>query len=139
MAANLNIAAFKRVPFGGSNGEGDLPILGVNWSGATFKMDLRASAGDTGTALVALTNASAGSQGISAVYDADYLAPDTDEPVGTTIVRIQIDEATMEGIALAARPSEPLALYYDLHVTPSGEAKRVLMFGKFTIYPGATI
>lgn len=139
MAVELNIGAFKRVPFGGASGEGDIPVISVDWSGATFKMELRVNPGDTGTALVSLTNAAAGSQGISATYEDAYAMPDGSGTVIATIIRPQIDEATIEGLALGARTSDPVELYYDIHVTPSGSAKRLLCFGKFTIYPGVTI
>ncbi len=139
MAVELNIGAFKRVPFGGLSGEGDIPVVGVDWSGATFKMEIRANPGDGGSALVSLSNAAAGSQGISATYDAAYAMPDGSGTVGATIIRPQIDEATIEGLSLAARTSDPLTLYYDMHVTPSGSSKRLLCFGTFTIYPGVTI
>lgn len=138
MAAELNIAAFKRVPFGGSSGEGDIVLLGYDWSGAAFAMDIRVNPGDTGTPLVGLTNASAGAEGISATYNAAYPLSDG-STAGATIIRPQINESTMEALALSARPKDPVALHYDLHVTPSGQNKRVLAYGKFTIYPGVTI
>ena len=138
MAVNVPISAFKRVPFGGATGNGDIAVIGVNWSAATFRMEVRNLPGDSGTALVTLTNASAGSQGISATYDAKYPLPDGRGTAPTTIIRIQIDEATLEALALATPANEPLALHYDLHATPSGEPKRVVCFGTFTIKPGVT-
>lgn len=138
MAVELPIGAFKRVPFGGATGDADIPVVGVDWSGAAFKLDIRVDPGDTGTPLVSLTSASAGSQGISATYEAGYVLPDgTSAPA--TIIRPQIDEATLEALDLSTRPSSPLELFYDLHVTPSGEPKRVVCFGAFTIYPGVTV
>lgn len=140
MAVKLDILAFKRVPFGGSSGEGDIVMIGFgDWSGATFKMEVRAQPGDTGTALVSLTNASLGAQGMNAIYSPSYTDPDTGLPVAATIIRPQINETTMEGLPSAARPSERLTLYYDLHVTPPGENKRVVMYGKFVVDPGVTI
>lgn len=138
MMVNVPISAFKRVQFGGAIGDGDLDIVGVSWAAATFKLDIRVLAGDTGGALVSLANASAGSQGVSATYNAAYVLP-SGEVAAATIVRLQIDEATIEALALAARADDPVVLYYDLHVTPSGLPKRVFCFGSFTIFPGVTI
>lgn len=138
MAVKLDISAFKRVPWGGASGYADLPVVGVDWSAAAFKMDIRICPGDATTPLVSLTNATAGSQGISATYDAGYVMPDG-EVVGATIIRPQIDEPTLEALALSARASDPVALSYDLHITPAGGVKSVVCFGAFTILPGVTI
>lgn len=138
MAVELNIAAFKHVPFGGATGDGDIPVAGVDWHSAAFRMELRTERGQTASSLVALVTASAGSQGISATYDAGYTLPDG-SVTPSTIIRIQIDEATLEALSLAAPTDGPLVLFYDLHVTPSGLPKFVLCFGTFTIYPGATV
>lgn len=136
---SIAISADKRVPWGGANGEADIPVIGVDWSGATFKMELRNEPGDTGTAIVSLTNASAGAEGISATYDASYAHPETGEEVGATIIRPQINETTLEALDLAAKPANGLPLHYDLHVDASGLGKFVLVAGTFTIKPGVTI
>lgn len=127
-----------RAPFGGATGDGDLWRTGVNWSsGAAFVLTVRTAYGATGTALITLTGATAGTQGISATYDAGYLDPSTGAVVGGTRLRLQIDEATLEAISWgSANPDEPLELFYDLLVTPSGEPQRQLCRGPFTIYPG---
>ena len=138
MAVRIDISAFKRVQFGGASGEGDIPLAGLNWSTAAFAMQIRANPGDTGTALVSLATASAGSEGLSASYDSGYTLPDG-TVTGATTLRIQINEATMEALAAAARTSEPVNLFYDIHVTPSGSSKRMLCYGKFDVYPGVTI
>lgn len=141
MALNLPLLAYKRVPFLEPDGA-TLVIIGPNWSGATFKMELRNNPGDTGTALLSLANASAGSQGISASYVSSYAYIDATGAAATapaTKVLIQIDEATIEGLLLGTPPDKPLELFYDLHITPSGEPKRVYCEGTFTIKPGVTI
>lgn len=138
MKTLVNITVYKRVPFGGATGDGDIPIAGVNWASGAFKLEIRALPGDTGTAMLALVTAAAGVQGVSATYDPAYVLP-TGAVAGATIVRIQIDEATIEAFALAVRPSDPLVLAYDLHVTPTGEPKRVICSGSFTVDPGVTI
>lgn len=134
MAVRLDISAFKRVPF-----IARVPFVGVDWSsGATFALQIRALPGDTGTALVSLAGASAGSEGVSASYDSAYELPDG-TTAAATVLTIQVNEATLEGLSLSARASEPVNLYYDLHVTPSGGTKAVQIFGKFDLYPGVTI
>lgn len=139
MAFELPITAFKHVQWGGAIGDGDLILLDKDWSAATFRMELRTAPGGTGSALVTLTNASAGSQGVSAAYDSGYVDPETGEAVGATVIRAQIDEATLEALSLASPASDPLVTYYDLHITPSALPKRVYCYGTFTIEPGVTI
>lgn len=130
-AAQLDIAAYKRVPF-----DDTLVFVGPDYSAATFAMEIRQHWGDTGAAL--LTPA------LSATYDPAYIYFDprrkiTVGPVPATIVAISIAEATIEALPFAADEEKPLELVYDMHITPTGEPKRVAVAGKFTIYPGATI
>lgn len=134
MAAELNIVAFKRVPF-----VDDVVILGPDYTGAAFAMHIRSRNGDTGTPLISLSNASAGTQGISVTYDASYIYNDAGDEAPASLILIQIDEATLEALSLNNPTEKPVDLVYDLHVTPSGGVKRVELYGQFTIYPGATI
>lgn len=140
MAVELNITTFRHVPFGGTTGDGDLPILGEDYSDATFEMHIRLAPGATGDPLIELENAAALSEGISAEYDADYPHPLTGEEVGATVIRIEIDETSIESLPVAAEPEEPAVFYYDLQMTPSfsGARKRVVIYGTFTVYPGVT-
>ena len=130
-AAQLDIAAFKRVPFAD-----DLVFVGPDYSAAAFAMQIRQHWGDTGTALITPT--------LSATYDPAYIYYDprrkiTVGPVPATIVAIDVAEATIEALPFAAEEEKPLELVYDMHITPTGEPKRVAVAGKFTVYPGATI
>lgn len=134
MAAELNIVAFKRVPF-----VDDVVILGPDYTGAAFAMHIRSRNGDTGTPLISLSNASAGTQGISVTYDASYIYNEAGDEAPASLILIQIDEATLEALSLNNPTEKPVDLVYDLHVTPSGGVKRVELYGQFTIYPGATI
>lgn len=135
-----DIVAWRRVPFGGAGGDADIVLLGLDWSAATFAMQIRAAPGDTGPALVSLANATAGSQGISAAYDADYVHPTTGAAVGATIIRPQIDKATMEGLPVNADdPAQPVVLYHDIHVTLGALPEFIFRSGKFTVQPGVTI
>lgn len=136
MAAQLDIPAFKRVPF-----DDDVAIIGENLTGATFAMHIRAHPGDTGTVLVSLANAAAPSQGISVAYNAAYQYQDGAELITApaSLIRICIAEATLEALSLGTPYDEPVELFYDLHTTPSGGTKRVQFGGRFILKPGVTI
>lgn len=136
MAAELDIAAFKRVPF-----DDDVAIIGENLTGATFAMHIRAHPGDTGTALVSLANASPPSQGLSVTYNAAYQYMDGPDLITApaSLIRICIDESVLEGLSLGTPYDEPVELFYDLHTTPSGGTKRVQFGGEFILKPGVTI
>lgn len=137
MAANLPIGAEKRVPFLRS-----FAVTYLDYSGATFKMQIRANPGDTGVALVELTDQTAGTEGISVTYEEDFEYVDK---LGATvsapasIILIQIDETTLEALDLGTPYDEDLSLFYDLHVTGGGLAKHIPFAGKFILKPGVTI
>jgi hypothetical protein len=102
-------------------------------------MHIRNQPGDTGTPLLSLATATAGSQGISVTYSPAYVYNDAGSTAPASLILIQIDEATLEALSLNNPTNSPLVLAYDLHVTPSVGAKRVELFGTFTIDPGVTI
>jgi hypothetical protein len=137
MAVNLPLLAYKRVPFVEPDGA-TFVIVGPNWSGAAYRMQIRQRPGDTGSAMVTLTTQAAGAEGISASYVAGYEMPDGSEAPATKVL-IQINETTLEGLELGTPYDEPLELYYDLHITPSGGTKFNYCGGKFTLAPGVTI
>ena len=134
MAFTWNITHNSRhTPWGGATGDADMIYLGVDWSAATFRLTLAPLPGSP--ALITLTNAAAGTQGISATYDAGYVHPNTGLVVGATIIRPQIDEVTFEALTWGAT-DEPLVLAHDMLITPSGEPQFVWFDGEFTIHPG---
>lgn len=135
MAFTWNITHNSRhTPWGGATGDADMVYLGVDWSDAVFDMSFALLV--AAEPIITLTNAAAGSQGISATYDAGYVHPRTGEVVGATIIRPQIDEGTMELLNWGDDTTAPLVLYHDLLVTPAGEPQRVWFSGTFTILPG---
>lgn len=135
MAFTLNYSHPSRhVPFGGEVGDADIVYGITDYSGAAFVMTFAATQG--GSALITLSTASAGSQGVSATYDADYVHPTTGETIGATTIRPQIDEATLEALTYGTDPDSPLVLYYDLLITPVSEPQRVLCNGTLSIYLG---
>ena len=134
MAANFPLSAFKRVPF-----LTEIAILGPDYTGADFAMHVRNFEGDTWSPLISLADATAGTQGVSVTYDAALIYDDAGSEAPASFIAIQIDEATLEALALNNPTSGPLELSYDLHITPIGGVKFVAAYGKFTIYPGVTI
>ncbi len=138
MAAELNLPAFKRVPFLEPDGC-TVAIVGPNYTGAAFAMHIRNRSGDTGVPLISLVNAAAGVQGISVTYDAAYIYNDAGDTAPASKILIQVDEATLEALSLNNPTDKPVILAYDLHVTPTGQPKRVEFFGQFIINPGTTI
>ena len=133
-------AAWRHVPFGGGTGDADIFVLGRDISDAGFAMQVRAMPGDTGAALVALANAAAGAQGVSAVFDPAYPDPVTSLIVGATRIRPQIDQGALE--AIPVNPADPAArqlLVFDLRVTEPGLPAYILRYGAFILSPGVTI
>lgn len=134
-APNIPITAYKRVPF-----DETVPDFRGDYTGATPLMEIRPEPGSSGTAMISLGASTAGSQGIAITYDEDY--PFTYLGVsytGASLIRIIIDETTLEALALGADPADPVVLYYDLHLTPSGGKKFIAFRGTFTIDPGVTV
>lgn len=123
----------RHTMFGGATGTGDWLEEGIDLSGAAFVMTLAAEQG--ASALVTLTTQSAGTEGVSASYDADYENA-AGVNVGATTITAQIDETTLEGLTWGDDPAAPLVLEYDLLVTPSGAPQQLYYYGSFTLYPG---
>ncbi len=107
-----------------------LPSAGAG--AAVWLMHIRHLPGDSGTPLISLNNAAAGAQGLFATVS-------TIEGVETTTLTISVSEATMEGLPSNARYDQPLNLYYDIHVTPPGRSKYVILGGTIPVDPGVTI
>lgn len=137
MAFELPIEHFsKHVQWGGATGDADIIELGVDLTGAAFAMNFATTKGGTPIPGIALSAASAGSQGISVTYDADYVHPETGAVIGASTIRPQIAETALEALTWGSDPSAPLVLYYDLLITPSGAPQEVYCYGTFTLHPG---
>lgn len=133
MAFTKNYVAFKSAVFGGASGRVFIDVLGKNLSGATFAWAFSRTNG--GTPEFTLTNAAAGTQGISATYDAGMVRPDNGAVVGGTRIVPQIDEATLEGLTFAG--AADLELIHTLYETAVGGSKRVRCEGVLTVKQGA--
>lgn len=126
--ATLDLIAHKRTPWAFT-----FAIVGFDYSAGAFAMQVRQRQGDTGAAVLTAT--------LTADYDPTFTYWDGRRAVNeaATTIEAVIAEVDLEAIPLAADPSKPVELYYDLHITPPGQAKRVLVGGKFSVYPGVTI
>jgi len=58
--------------------------------------------------------------------------------VELSLVRLRINETTMEALPLPGERGNDLEYAWDLHVTPSGGIKDKYLGGKFTIRAGVT-
>lgn len=132
MAFELNMTAFRRAPWGGDTGLADIVVLGKDWSGATFLW--RFGAPSDLAMDISLGNASAGSQGVSATYDAAYVHPTSGAVVGATTIRPQIDETTLE--ALSYSGVADLELAHTFYIDPADSIELVYCYGTMTIKQG---
>jgi hypothetical protein len=132
--------AWRHNPWGGADGDEDWVFIGEDLHDGTFAMQVRGAPGEVSAALVTLVNAAAGSQGLSAVYDATFPDPDTGEIVGGTILTPLITKTTLEGLSWGqCDPARALPLAYDLQVTPAGGARKLRVRGAFVLNPGVTL
>ena len=130
----IPLGAFKRVPF-----DQTIAWMLADWTGAAVAMEIRPEPGGSGAALVTLGASVSGAQGVAVTYDADYPDPEGVLADGATLVRIIIDEATLEGLLLGADPAADVVLHYDIHLTPVGGKKFIFSAGTFAIKPGVTL
>lgn len=128
-APRLDLEADKRTPFVYT-----IAVMGVDLSDATYLMQVRQREGDDGSPLLVAT--------VSATYEPEFKYADAKgrEHTGpATAIVLSIPEMDLEALPFAANRQRPLELVYDLHVTPDGGLKQVLVEGKFTVSPGVTI
>lgn len=126
----------RHVPWGGASGVEDWVIYGVDLTGTTLVLTVRDKPGDGGAALISISNAAAGSEGLSISWDPDAVSPDG-IVMGASRIRPQIDESTLEGLSWGTTPtSDPLVKAYDLLGTPPDLPQRVFFYGSFTVNPG---
>lgn len=100
-----------------------IDVVGYDFTGATFAMQIRDSR-NVGTLRATPTVS---------------VSVATVDGVATSRVLWSIPQATME--AMPTDPSDESAdvvLYYDMHITPSGEDEFVAWRGKFTVVAGVT-
>lgn len=132
--AKISIEAAKRAPF-----DDTIPVMAIDYTGAVLAMEIRNEPGDQGDPLATLGASVGGGQGLSLEWDPDYPDPETEIPDGATIIRIRINETTLEGLPYASDPAADRRFYYDLHLTPAGGKKFVFCAGAFVVSPGVTL
>jgi hypothetical protein len=132
----IPLTASKRVPF-----DQTIAVMGRDLSGSTLRMEIRTEPGEQGSALVTLTNQTPPTQGLSVTWDADYPDPVGEFPNGASLVRIMIDETTLEGLSYAVDPAKSLPLHYDIHASRTSPLiiKFVYCGGEFYVDPGVTL
>ena len=113
-----------------------LPV-GLDFTTAVAKMQVRLRPDAPGLPIIDLENASPAGEGLS-------FSSVTDAGVVTSTLRIRVNETTAEGILLNAGklPSvdcrQDVRLSYDIHITGGGFAKTRWLEGVFIIRPGTT-
>jgi len=127
----LNLTAYRNVPFLEA-----IRFVGFDFTGGTFALQVRLLPGTAGSALIGLTNATAGTQGLS-------VAVTEESSVDVSTLTIQIDEATIDALLPAStngqKAGTDVVLYYDLIITATGLAKSRWLEGTFTIAEGVTV
>lgn len=129
-AVEKDYTAWRSAGWGGDAASVAIIILGEDLSGAAFAWKFALAEGNA--ALITLANAAAGSQGVSATYDAAYLHPTSGAIVGATIIVPQIDEATLEDAQFDGVGS----LFHTLYITPAGGKQYVERYGTLTLRDG---
>lgn len=127
----LNITVLRNVPFLDT-----IRFVGLDFTAATFAMQVRLRRGAAGDPLLSLTGATAGSQGLSNVLTEE-------DGIDVSTVAIQIDEATIDALLPATSNGLPagsdVVLYYDLVIDGGGVGKQRWVEGTFTIHEGVTV
>ena len=109
---------------------------GLDFSAATFAMQVRQYRDAEGDPLISLVGAAAGSEGISCAVTTDG------DGVDWSYLTVQIDEATIEAVlpwpANGQKANTDVSLYYDLVITGGGYPKTRWVQGSFIIQAGVT-
>lgn len=129
-------------------------FVGVDFTGADVKMQVRLKADTTGTPLVELgPQVTSAAEGINFTYAgtatvADHIAAGRipEVPAGyaltdsvvLTLVQIRINETTMESLPYPGERGDDADMAWDLHITPSGGIKDKYIGGKFIVRAGVT-
>jgi len=108
-----------------------IDFVGHNFTGATFKSQIRAYRDAPDPALVTLESATAGTQGISVVVT-------TEDDIPTSTVTLQYDEATIEGLPFTNPKGTDLELDWDLTIDPTDSDKLRWLEGPCIIHGGST-
>lgn len=106
-------------------------FVGRDFTGATFKAQVRAYRDAPDPALISLANASAGSQGIS-------VSVATIDGVVVSTVTLQFDETTVEALPFPNPKGTDPKFVFDLVIDPTDDIKRRWIEGPCIIHGGST-
>lgn len=124
----LNLTAQRWSPFFHS-----IAFVGYDFTAGVFAAHFRLLRDAAGDPLIALANAAEGSQGMSLIVTTD------DDDVPTSVLTLQIDEATLEPLLLnAGKAGEDRSIVWDLHITGVDLPKARWLQGSFIIAAGST-
>lgn len=122
-------------PFGGDTGDFDFILEGENLTSPSAAAVLISFADRQGGTPIAGLTLSVGS-GISLTWDAAY-TDDAGAVVGATTIRGTIAESALEAISWGQiEPDQPLNLWCDVLITPSGGAQQYLCDGPIEVIKG---
>lgn len=132
--ATLDLRAQRWAPYV----ETPFAFEGLDFSAATFALQVRRYRDAPGDPLISIAGAAVGSEGISCVVTTD------EDDVPTSWLTVQIDEATLEAVdpftvtdgVPNRKAGTDASLFYDLQITGGGYAKRRWVQGAFTIEAG---
>lgn len=108
----------------------EIDFVGQDFTGQTFKCEVRAYRDAPDPALISLANAASPGEGIS-------VSVVTTDGVPTSTVQIRINETTIEGLPFTNPRGTDFQAAWDL-VIGSGAAKTRWIEGTFTVRGGAT-
>lgn len=131
-----------------------LTFVGVDFTDATFSMQVRQRADLPGTPLVDLdTVETTAAEGVTIIYTgtdtiANHIAagrldevPDgyvAGDSLLLSQVSFRINETTMEGLPFPAEIGDDSVFVWDMHITPIGGIKDKYLGGVFTVRAGVT-
>lgn len=125
------ITVYRNTPFADS-----VRFVGLDFTGATFAMQVRLQKAAEGDPLIDLAGATAGSEGLSVIVAEE-------DGVDVSTVTIQIDEATIDAClpwpANGQKAGTDVELFYDLVITGGGLPKTRWIEGAFIIREGVTV
>lgn len=123
----LDLVAYRWAPFI----ETPFGFEGFDFSAATIEMQVRLYKDADGAPLIDLAEAAPGTEGVSCALV-------TVDDVTTSLLTVQIDEATVNAMPFGGEPGSDAPLRYDLKITGGGLPKTRWFQGKFTIAAGVT-
>lgn len=109
----------------------EIDFVGYDFTGATFKSEVRDYWDAPDPARIVLSNAPAGTQGIS-------VAVVTTDSIPTSTVTLQFDETTIEGLPFSNPRGTDPEFVWDLTIDPTVGEKLRWLEGPFVVHGGST-